>query len=234
MYGLDLALHAGATGARRNHGHQPRRGLFREPGCWADAHHSPGGATFALAYQKVDGIYVPPSRDLVKTVGTDVNFDGAGGVRCPAERLVSRPGRGVTIEATTTNIRVDLVARLNAADGTSLGRCSGVGECSGTADADPVRTRGLLIRSGASISDSRRRCSSASKQSGTAQYTRVELDCPLRGQGGVRVTGTADWAPTFERVGQIPGTNSLQPPKNLAEQQAWINRPQRGEYRCAG
>lgn len=38
------------------------------------------------------------------------------------------------------------------------------------------------------------------------------------------MTETADWAPTFERVGQIPGTNSLQPPKNLAEQQAWINR----------
>ena len=38
------------------------------------------------------------------------------------------------------------------------------------------------------------------------------------------MTESADWAPTFDRVSQIPGTNSLQPPKNLAEQQAWINK----------
>lgn len=38
------------------------------------------------------------------------------------------------------------------------------------------------------------------------------------------MTETADWTPTFDRVSQIPGENSLKPPKNLAEQQAWINK----------
>ena len=38
------------------------------------------------------------------------------------------------------------------------------------------------------------------------------------------MTDTADWSPTFERVGTIPGGTSLKPPKNLAEQQAWINK----------
>ena len=149
---------------------------------------APGGETFALAYQKVDGIYVPPAAISSKTVGTDVNFTMAQvGFDARPNVWYPEPVGEVTIEATTTNIRVDLVARLNAADGDVLGRCSGVGGMlKERLTLIPVRNPGLPIRSAASMSDSRRRCSSASKSNPALRNTPCQT--PPHGSAPKRCT----------------------------------------------
>ena len=170
------AFRSGATrgrdGRRRNHGHQPRR-LFREPGCWADAHRG------ARRYDVRAGL--PEGRRHLRSAGRDLVedgrhrrelHDGPGRIRCTPNVWYPEPVGEVTIEATTTNIRVDLVARLNAADGDVLGRCSGVGGMLGATDTDPGAQPGAADSVGrVDVGQSATVFFCVEKQSGTAQYT---------------------------------------------------------------
>lgn len=173
VYGLDLALHAGATGADGTTVISPTD-YAESPVAGQMLIVAPGGETFALAYQKVDGIYVPPAAISSKTVGTDVNFTMAQvGFDARPNVWYPEPVGEVTIEATTTNIRVDLVARLNAADGDVLGRCSGVGGMlKERLTLIPVRNPGAADSVGrVDVGQSATVFFCVEKQSGTAQYT---------------------------------------------------------------
>ena len=173
VYGLDLALHAGATGADGTTVISPTD-YAESPVAGQVLIVAPGGETFALAYQKVDGIYVPPAAISSKTVGTDVNFTMAQvGFDARPNVWYPEPVGEVTIEATTTNIRVDLVARLNAADGDVLGRCSGVGGMlKERLTLIPVRNPGAADSVGrVDVGQSATVFFCVEKQSGTAQYT---------------------------------------------------------------
>ena len=147
-----------------------------------------------------------------------VGFDArrTSGIPKPVGRSPSRPPPPTS--------RVDLVARLNAADGDVLGRCSGVGGMLKEAtDTDPGAIPGLPIRSAASMSDSPTGVLLRQK---TIRHCAIhrKLHRTVRRQSGVRVTETADWTPTFDRVSQIPVRTRSSRRRTLPEQQAWINK----------
>lgn len=173
VYGLDLALHAGAKGddgtaiiVPDDYAETPVVGQMLVV--------APGLASFTLAYQKVDGIYVPPAAVTSKTTGSDTNATMAQvGFAARPNIWYPEPVGSVIVIASSTNIRVDVVARLNAADGAVLGRGYGIGGLTTERlTIEPVRDAGAADSVGrVNAGETATVYFCVEKQSGTATYT---------------------------------------------------------------
>lgn len=124
VYGLDLALHAGGKGDDGAAIITPDDYGTPEVGQMLVV--ASGGATFELVSPKVGGMFWPAAITSVPG-GTTAGYTMAE-VLVPARKFDWRPDvEGcATIAGSGSNLRVDLVARLNSSSGNVVGRCYGV------------------------------------------------------------------------------------------------------------
>lgn len=129
VYALDLAIRRGAAGAAgaaiitpADYGSTPTAGEFLMVGA--------GGASFTLGTPKLSGLHYAAEITSVPSGSTGTPQTFAVINIAAGEYTVDyqiNPQAECRIEATSSNIRVDLVARLNAVDGPVIGQCKGLG-----------------------------------------------------------------------------------------------------------